>query len=197
MGKFEILDFLLQENNGYLKTSSVVAAGISKTYLGEYVRKQGLTRVARGLYMSEDAWDDGLYVIQTRYPEAVFSHETALYLLNLADHEPVRYSVTMKAGTNATGLTRQGVKVYKIEAILLPEGLAEAQSPAGHTLRIYNPERTICDLFRSRRGIEIQDLQTAIREYVRHKEKNIPLLMRYAKSFSIEKIIRPYLEALL
>jgi len=52
-------------------------------------------------------------------------------------------------------------------------------------------------LFRSRRNVEIQDLQTAVREYLRRKEKNIPLLMRYAKSFAVEKIVRQYLEALL
>jgi predicted CopG family antitoxin len=45
--------------------------------------------------------------------------------------------------------------------------------------------------------IEAQDLQTAIKEYVRRKDKNIPLLMRYAKAFSVEKIIRQYLEVLL
>jgi predicted transcriptional regulator of viral defense system len=197
MGKMEILDSLLQKGNGFLKTSAVVHAGISRTYLGAYVRERGLERVAQGLYMSPDAWEDGMYVIQTRYPEAVFSHETALYLLNLADREPVRYTVTLKTGTNATGLTKQGVKVYKVKTELFFEGIEETQSPAGHTVRVYIPERTICDLFRSRTNVEIQDLQTAIREYARFKEKNIPLLMRYAKAFSIERIIRPYLEALL
>jgi len=197
MGKMEILDSLLQKGNGFLKASAVVHAGISRTYLGAYVRERGLERVAQGLYMSPDAWEDVMYVIQTRYPEAVFSHETALYLLNLADREPVRYTVTLKAGTNATGLTKQGVKVYKVKTELFFEGIEETQSPAGHTVRVYIPERAICDLFRSRTNVEIQDLQTAIREYARFKEKNIPLLMRYAKAFSVERIIRPYLEALL
>jgi hypothetical protein len=197
MGKFEILDFLLQKNNGFLKTSDAVSAGISKSYFSEYVRKRGFTRVAHGLYMSPDAWEDGMYVIQERYPLAVFSHETALYLLNLAEREPIQYAVTLKAGTNATGLTKQGVKVYKVKESLFDEGIMETKSPAGHTIRTYNPERTICDLVRSRRNIEIQDLQTAIKEYVRRKDKNIPLLMRYAKAFSVEKIIRQYLEVLL
>jgi hypothetical protein len=66
-----------------------------------------------------------------------------------------------------------------------------------YVLPIYSQERTICDLFRSRRNIEIQDLQNAVREYVRLKKKNIPLLMRYSKLFSVEKIVRQYLEALL
>ncbi len=197
MSKLELLHDMLERNNGFLKTGDVVNAGISKTHLGDFVKRQGLERVAHGLYMSPDAWADDMFVIQTRYPEAVFSHESALYLLSLAGREPLRYSVTLKAGKNATGLTKHGVKVYKLKESLANEGIVEAQSPAGHTLRVYNPERTITDLMRSRRDIEIQDLQTAMKEYVRLKDKNIPLLMRYAKAFSVEKIVRQYLEVLL
>jgi len=79
---------------------------------------------------------------------------TALYLLNLAEREPIRYSITLKAGTNATRLTKQGVKVYKVKEELFDVGVIEAKSPAGHMLKVYNPERTICDLVRSRRNIE-------------------------------------------
>ena len=193
----EILSSLLQKNNGFLKTSDAVAAGISRTILGNYVRELGLERVAHGLYMSQDAWEDGLFVLQVRYPEAVFSHETALYLLNLANREPSPFSVTLKAGKNSTGLTKQGVKVYKVKEELFGEGIVEARSPSGHKVRAYNAERTICDLFRSRRNIEIQELQDAVKTYVRSKDKNIPLLMRYAKMFSVEKNARQYLEVLL
>ena len=197
MGKFETLDLLLKENNGFIKTSDVIRVGVSKTYFGEYVSDRRLERAARGLYMSQDAWDDGMYVIQARYPDAVFSHETALYLLSLAEREPLKYAVTLKAGTNGTGLSKSGVKVYKVKEELFDAGIIAARSSSGHTLRTYDSERTICDLVRSRRNIEAQELQSAIKEYVRRKEKNLPLLMRYAKSFSVEKIIRHYLEVLL
>ncbi|MDR1068598.1 MAG: type IV toxin-antitoxin system AbiEi family antitoxin domain-containing protein [Clostridiales Family XIII bacterium] len=197
MASTEKLTTLLQTNNGFLKTSDAVSAGVSRTVLGDFVRKNGLERVAHGLYMSQDAWEDGLFVIQVRYPEAVFSHETALYLLRLTEREPAPFSLTLKAGTNATGLTRQGVKVYKVKQELFGEGVIAALSPSGHSVKTYNAERTICDLFRSRRNIEIQDFQSAVRNYVRLKEKNIPQLMRCAKAFSVEKQVRQYLEALL
>lgn len=193
----EVLNKLLQENNGYLKTSDAVTAGVSRTALGDFVHKHDLERVARGLYLSPDAWEDGLYVIQIRYPEVVFSHETALYLLSLANREPSPFSITMKTGKNSAGLSKEGIKVYKVKEELFGEGIVEARSPSGHMVRTYNAERTICDLFRSRRNIEIQDLQEAIKTYIRLKEKNIPLLMRYANAFSIEKIVRQYLEVLL
>ena len=88
-------------------------------------------------------------------------------------------------------------KVYKVKEELFDEGIIGTRSPSGNILRTYNQERTICDLIRSRRNIEAQELQTAIKEYVRLKDKNVPLLMRYAKAFSVEKIIRQYLEVLL
>jgi hypothetical protein len=182
---------------GYIKTSEATNIGVSRAYFGEYVRGRGLNRVSHGLYMSQDAWDDGMYVIQARYSEAIFSHETAQYLLNLAEREPIQYAVTLKAGTNATGLTKHGIKVYKVKAELFYEGIIERISPFGHNVKTYSAERTVCDLIRSRRNIDIQDLQTAIKEYVRLKEKNIPLLMRYAKTFSIEKTVQRYLEVLL
>ena len=197
MSKFETLDALLNNNSGFIKTSDATSADVSRAYFGEYIRERELERVAHGLYMSHEAWEDGMYVIQVRYPDAVFSHETSLYLLSLAEREPTQYAVTLRAGTNSAGLLKSGVKVYKVKIELFEEGIIEAQSPSGHTLRVYNPERTICDLIRSRRNIEIQDMQTAIKEYVRLREKNIPQLMRYAKAFSIEKIVRQYLEVLL
>jgi predicted transcriptional regulator of viral defense system len=197
MTNTEKLFSLLQANNGFLKTSEAVSLGISRTVLGNFVKKHSLERVAHGLYISPDTWEDGMYVIQARYPEAVFSHETSLYLLTLANREPARYSITLKAGTNTAGLTKQGIKVYKVKDELFDEGIIEALSPSGHKVRAYNVERTICDLFRSRRNIEIQDLQEALKGYVRTKEKNIPLLMRYAKAFSVDKIVRQYMEVLL
>jgi len=197
MTNTEKLNLLLQINKGYLKTSDAMSAGISRTVLGDFVQKHGLERVAHGLYMSPDIFEDGMYIIQVRYPGAVFSHETALYLLNLANREPAPYAVTLKAGSNTVGLTKQGIKVYKVKRERFDEGIVELDSPSGQTIRAYNAERTICDLFRSRRNVEIQDLQEAVKEYLRMKNKNIPLLMRYAKVFSVEKIVRRYLEVLL
>jgi predicted transcriptional regulator of viral defense system len=191
------LDLLVKKNKGYLKTSDAVKAGISRAYIGDYVRKNGLERVANGLYKSADYWDDEFHVIQTRYPSGIFSHETALYLLGFAEREPLRYSISLPYGSNATVLLREGVKVFKVKRELFTVGLTEATTPAGHTVRVYNVERTICDLVRSRQPVDRQALQAAVRDYMRSKEKNIPLLMRYAKMFSVEKIIHRYVEVLL
>lgn len=197
MSKFETLDTIIQNNKGFIKTADAEASGISKTYFGRYIKERGLERAAHGLYVSQDAWDDEMYIIQVRYPSSVFSHETATWLLNLAEREPVQFAVTLKAGSNTAGLTKHGIKVYKVKAELFEEGVIEAQTPTGQTVRTYNAERTICDIIRSRRKLEVQEVQAAFKAYMSKKEKNIPLLLRYAKSFNVEKILRGYLEVLL
>ena len=57
--------------------------------------------------------------------------------------------------------------------------------------------KLICDLIRSRSGIETQTFQDALKQYAKRKDKNLRKLMRYAQMFRVEKLLRQYLEVLL
>lgn len=197
MKKFELLKKISNENNGIIKMSDAIRAGISKTYFLEFVKKEDYEKMAGGIYLSPDSWEDGMYILQMRYKEAVFSHETALYLLDLADREPLQYTVTLKRGYNPKKLASQGVKVYTTKKEWYAMGIVEAKTPMGHMVKVYNAERTLCDIFRGHSQVDIQDRQTAVKEYVRQRGKDIPKLMEYAQIFKIDKIIKPYLEVLL
>ena len=74
-----------------------------------------------------------------------------------------------------------------IKAELHDVGLTTAQTPFGHTVPVYDMERTICDLLRSRSRIEIQTFQGAMKAYARRKDKNLRILMKYAGMFKVEK----------
>ena len=195
--KTQLIDQLLRENNGYIKTSEVIRNNISKPTFLKYVKENELIKVAQGLYKTEDSWIDDFYVFQYRYPKIVFSHETAAYLLRMSSREPFELSVTLETGKSSSRLNKSGLKVYKIKGELFEFGLTEVLTPYGNTVRSYNLERTFCDLVRSRNNIEIQEVQTFIQAYFKNKDKNIPQLMKYAKLFSIEKTIRQYTEVLL
>ena len=196
MKKTELLNLKLKEKNGILKTADAVQMGISRTFFLEYVKKCNLEKVSQGIYMEANAWNDGMYLLQARVPSAIFSHESALYLLDMAEREPMKHNITIKSGYNRTSLTTAGIQVYSIKAELFELGLTTLKSPIGNSLRAYNAERTICDVIRSRSNIEIQDYQAAIKTYMRQKKKNLPLLMRYAKNLRVEKILQQYLEVL-
>ena len=61
----------------------------------------------------------------------------------------------------------------------------------------FYPERTICDMIRNRSQIEIQVFQDALKQYVKRKNKNLHLLMDYAKKLRVNNVLSKYLEVLL
>lgn len=197
MSQFEQLDHMLADQDGMLRTAQAVAAGISKPIFYQFVQARGLEQAAHGIYLSKDAWVDAMHLLHLRFSQAVFSHETALFFHDLTDREPLAYSVTVKTGYNPTRLKDEGVQVFTIKAELHEVGLTTAQTPFGHTVPVYDMERTICDLLRSRSHIEMQTFQGALKTYARRKDKDLRTLMRYAGLFRVEKILRQYLEVLL
>lgn len=62
---------------------------------------------------------------------------------------------------------------------------------------MYNLERTVCDIVRSRNSIEIQDFNFVLKKYIGRKDKDLNLLMEYAKMFRVQNIMRKYMEVLL
>lgn len=195
--KTYIIEELSNRNNGILKTCDVVNAGISKSYFLDFVKRNNYRKLARGMYISPDAWEDSMYIFQSRYSQAVFSYETALYLLDLSEREPFEYEVTVKHGYNTKKLKEYGVVVYTVKSEWYSIGITDLKTTMGNTVRAYNAERTLCDIFKSQCKIEIQDKQFAIKQYLRRAERNIPQLMEYAKIFKVEKTVKQYIEVLL
>ncbi|MCD8130357.1 MAG: abortive phage infection protein [Lachnospiraceae bacterium] len=197
MTQRELLDTALGKNNGILRTSEVVEMGISKPVFYDYVKSKDLKQAAHGIYVSDDSWTDTLYLLHLRYGQLVFSHETALFFHDLTDREPFPYSATVKRGYNTSGLKEEGVSVYTVKKELHGIGVTSLKTPFGHLVPVYDMERTICDLIRSRNHIEMQTYQDALKQYAQRKDKNLRNLMNYARMFRVEKILRQYLEVLL
>lgn len=197
MTKTEQLDNLVKENNGIIQTSQVIEAGISKPFFYEYARANNLKQTAHGVYVSEDTWVDSMFLLHLRCPQAVYSHETALFFHDLTDREPSPYSVTVKRGYSPTRLKADGVMAYTIKEDLYSLGISSAKTPYGHEVPVYDMERTICDLIRNRNNTESQTLNDALKKYVANKEKNLRKLMQYASKLRVEKVLRQYLEVLL
>lgn len=197
MTVIEKFDDMMKRNNGYLTTADVVAAGYSKTYLAEYIRQRNMERVAQGVYMSSDVWLDEMYIIHLRNKNAVFSHESALYMHNLIDSEPTAVMLTVPKGYNAKHLKERECRVYYVPTDIFEMGRIEKETNFGNKVYVYDMDRTICDIIRYKDKLEIQTFQTALREYMRSKDKNIHNLMKYAEKMKISDKVRVYTEIML
>jgi predicted transcriptional regulator of viral defense system len=188
-------DFI--DTSGMLLTKNAIQGGIKKDEFYRFIAANHFEKAAHGIYLSPEAWEDESFVLHQRCPQAVFSHDEALFYHGLTDREPMQQTLTIYSGYNTQKLKESGIKVFTIKKELLNVGKIEVENSYGHKIPVYDLERTICDLMRSRRYFEIQDFQTAIKTYVKRPDKDLNKLMTYAPLFRVEKRIRQYMEVLL
>lgn len=185
------------DDSGILLTKNAIEAGISKHALYNFIRNNGFEKAAHGVYASPETWKDENYILSLRCPQGVLSHDEALYYHGLTDREPLQKTITIYTGYGTSRMVADGIKVFTVKKELLDIGKEIVKTSYGHDIPLYNRERTICDLIRSKNRFEIQDFQTALKTYIMGKNKNLNRLMEYAKLFHVDKKIREYMEVLL
>lgn len=192
----QIISKLLIDNNGTIRTADVVAAGLSRTTLGQLVKDGVLERVAHGQYTRPDTFPDELHLIQRRAGKIVFSHETALYLHDMAERAPLKHAVTIPANSKLSPALGADLKIYYVKPEFHDIGKCTLPSKWGHDVVAYNAERTVCDILRSRSRIDTQTFAAALKNYTAGHGQNWKLLMEYAEVFRVTKLIHQYLEVL-
>lgn len=185
-----ILETLLTSNNGVLKTSDAVAAGISKDTLYRFIKTQGLEKAAHGIYISPNILPDEMYLVQTQFPKAIYSYDAALYLHDLAEYEPVPLTVTVPASYNSSNLLEKGIKVYYAKKEWYALGVMQIPSLGGHMIKVYDLEHTICDIVRRSNDMDIAVFNYAVTSYVKRKDKDYAKLSHYAAILNIERKIK-------
>lgn len=75
-----------------------------------------------------------MFLLHLRCKQAVFSHETALFLHDLTDREPSVYTITVKTGYNPSKLKADGIQVYTVKQELHKEGVIMTKTPFGHSV---------------------------------------------------------------
>ena len=198
MDIYKIMKDIAEKNNGIIRTKDVVNAGVRREVLSRLVAEGMLDKESRGIYVLSGEWLDEYAFLQKKYPQCIFSYGTALYFWGLSDRLPDPVSVSVPQGYNASCIKRTyaAIQVHFVRRQWWETGITETDSPQGGKLKVYDRERCICDLVRDKEKIEMQVYTQALRDYFRSDKKDIRRLLKYADFFSIEKIIRSYMEVL-
>ncbi len=191
------LQSVLNQNGGILTTAQANEVGVSNERLRLLVHSGDLERVTTGIYVLPDEFTDKMFIVQLRRPKIIYSHETALFLHELTDRDPISYMVTVPTGYNPTRLREDGFTVFTIKRELHEIGVTKLTTMFGNSVTVYDMERTICDCLRSRNNLDIAVVTDALKRYVKRKDKNLNKLMQMAETFKVTKLLRGYLEVLL
>jgi predicted transcriptional regulator of viral defense system len=188
---------IIKDHNGTLLTADLTAHNIPRTYLMKLVNEGIIEQVSRGVYVSTDAIEDSLYYLQCKYPKIIYSHETALFFHSLTDRTPSLYTATVPSGYKVVNTLSENCKIYYIQKKYHFLGLSYGTTSFGNTVKIYDKERTICDILRNRNSMDSQVMSDGLKRYVRLDTIDLSKLSEYAKLLRVEKTLTTYLEVLL
>lgn len=191
-----IKELLETSADGIITAEQVTSAGLHRSVLQKLVENGELSRFGYGLYVRTDVWEDELYLLQKIYKRGIYSHDTALYLLNYSERTPAHYTMTFPKGYNSSSLKQKNIRIKRVVPSNYSFGITEVTSPCGNPLRVYNLERTLCDILRGNDG-DIQIVGAAMKRYAAAKEKDIHRLMQYADLLRVKPKVLHYMEVLL
>lgn len=188
---------IAKANGGIIDNKTAASAGISRAILSKFCKENKIQRVMRGQYVLTNDIQDELFSIQLRCKQLIFSHETALFLHSISDRMPFEHSVTAPSNKVPSRAIQQDCKIYYIKPELFELGKIKLFTQFGNEVTVYDLERTLCDVIRSRNKVGSETFLSALKLYAANPNKNLNLLDSYAKEMKIAGVVRKYLEVLL
>jgi len=188
-----------RKEGGVLRTTEAIRAGISPRDLYS-MRDEGVVdSLSRGIYRLASMpplSNPDLVSVSLRAPHGVICLISALAFHELTTQIPHEVYVAIDRFTRPPRVDYPPVRVFKFSGEAFTEGV-EIHRIDGFQVKIYSPEKTVADCFKFRNKIGSDTAIEALKFYCKRKRKDIDALMRYARICRVDKIISPYLEALL
>ena len=186
-------------NSGILRASKAIELGVPKHVLYEMVKTGELVREAQGIYRLSETPMPGnpdLVNLSLRVPKAVFCLISALYFHELTTQIPHSISFALPRNVKTPKINHPPIWVFHYSQESYQAGIVEHDLD-GVKVKIYDREKTIADCFKFREKIGMDVALEAVKDYLRQPKVNVSNLLKYARINRVEKVMRPYLEALI
>ena len=189
---------IFQDHNGILRTQQAIRLGIAPRTLYE-MRDAGLIlRESRGLYRLADlelGSNTDLVQVAMKIPKGVICLISALSFHDLTTQIPHQVYVALPNYAEKPRLEYPPLRIFWLSQKAYSAGI-ESHELDGIPVKIYGIEKTIADCFKFRNKIGLDVALEALRDYRKRKDFNIGTLLHYARIDRVERVIKPYLEAI-
>ena len=183
---------IFDKHGGMMRTKELNAEKVYYNNIQQLITAGHIEKVRYGYYQWIDHEDfSEVGTVIRLFPDAILCMDTALRYYGYSDRTPGKWhlSVSKDSGKSRFNIDYPFVKPYYLEPSTLELGLTVGDID-GHTVRIYDRERTICDCLRYRNKMDKEIFNKAIRAYIDDPSKNIPKLMEYADPLRVKKTVK-------
>jgi predicted transcriptional regulator of viral defense system len=188
----------LARRHGSVSRGEVAEAKIHTQTLSRLVRAGALERVARGRYRLPNApvtEHHGVALVAAAAPKAVICLLSALSFHQIGTQLPREVWIALDRRSRRPSLRYPRLRVVRFGGDALTEGI-ETHRIEGETVRVYSVAKTIADTFKYRNKIGLDVALEALREAWRARRFTMDKMYGYARICRVERVMRPYLEAL-
>jgi predicted transcriptional regulator of viral defense system len=190
---------IFRQHGGQLRMSEALSQGISRYMLYTLQDRGIIERVTRGVYRLAELPPIGnpdLVTVSLRFPNAVICLISALAFHGLTTQIPHEVSVAVPRDARMPSLDFPPVKAHKFSEAAFKAGIEEHKID-GVSVRIYSAGKTLVDCFKFRNKIGMDVVLEALKLSKAKKKFNLDELLRYARICRVDKVMKPYLEAML
>jgi predicted transcriptional regulator of viral defense system len=187
------------QHGGLLRTSAAVRAGIYPRSLYEMRDKGVVEQLSRGLFRLASLpslSNPDLVTVALKVPRGVICLISALAYHEITTQIPHEVHVALSRGTEPPRLKHPPLRVFWFTSRSFTDGI-ETHKVDGIRLRVYSPEKTLADCFKYRNKLGLDVFLEALKLYLAGRRLHIDELTKFARVCRVERLMRPYLEALL
>ena len=187
----------LGRSRGLLRGADTDAVGATRATLSRLVAAGELTRVGRGVYSvagAELGAHLSLVVAQQRVPRGTICLLSALQLHGLTTQMPRAVWVMVAGNAWRPSIDYPPVRLVHATGRGLSYGV-ETHELDGWKVRVTSAAKTVADCFKFRRTVGLDVALEALRDFKR-KRGDMDALWRAAKVDRVQRVLRPYLEAM-
>ena len=105
----------------------------------------------------------------------IFSNDTALYFHGLSDRTPIKCTLTIPSGYNTRLLKNKKYKFFYVKKDLHGLGVQVINTNYDNKIKIYDIDRTICDIIKNKNKLDISLVTEAIKNYINSSKKRIKI----------------------
>ena len=193
MNNEEKIKKFLKKNNGYITTADFTSLKIGRHLIPNFINKGLIRKVGYGMYIEYSLLEDPYYILQKRYPRAIFSFNTAFYILNLTNRTPHEIDISVPRGNRVRG----NYNIHYVSQKYYNICIIEVESPHGNLIKVYNAERCICDMLRTEGEFDLELQNRNLDYYFHSKDKNLDRLLEYANIFNIYEKVNTIVEVMM
>lgn len=189
---------VFRQNGGILRMSEAIRAGISRRTLYSMLDRGIVERLTRGVYRLTslpglEAPD--LLAVSTRIPNGVVCLISALAYHELTTQIPHAVDVAVARGAERPRIDYPPVNIYWFSGRAFESGI-ETPGIDGKRVRVYSAEKSIADAFKYRNKIGIEVALESLRSWRARGRSNLERLLEYGRICRVDRVLRPYLEAM-